>query len=52
MSQTDTFITTAAAVASYHKELVEAGLDSELIADLVRDAGHHLHIEGLAVRNA
>lgn len=52
MSETDTIITTAAALGSYYKELTEAGIPSDLVDDLVRDAGHYLHNnEGVAVRN-
>lgn len=51
MSETPVF-TTAAALISFHKELVEGGIAEHVADDLVRGASHTLVIEsGLAVRN-
>ena len=49
-TQTSAFTSTAQYVLAYEKELREGGLDDSLIADLVRDAAHNLHGDGLGVR--
>jgi len=51
--ETETFITTAAALTSLRDELVENDFDPDLICSIVADAAHALIADGgLGVRNA